>query len=140
MTTQTITDRDLCIVRLPERAPLPAGHSLGAHVSLRDGASGYYLLGPIADAAVRDRGLDLVIVERPDYEPMDSMEVLVTIAETAGMMGWPPSDARLRSLRAEAVEHGDEEQVALCDRALDGDREAEAACCEALDAAAAMID
>ena len=35
-----------------------------------------------------------------------------------------PSTETLEALRREAGEHGDPEQVDLCDRALDGDRDA----------------
>lgn len=43
----------------------------------------------------------------------------------------------IRDLRTEAAAAGDSEQVALCDRALDGDQDALAECYRVIDAAAA---
>lgn len=47
---------------------------------------------------------------------------------------------QLEALQAEAAEHGDEEQVALCARALNGDTDAQGACLRVLADAAAMDD
>ncbi len=46
----------------------------------------------------------------------------------------------IRTLRSEAASAGDSEQVAICDRALDGDQDALAECYRVIDAAAAMAD
>lgn len=47
---------------------------------------------------------------------------------------------QIQALRADAAEHGDEEQVELCDRALAGDDVAWCACEDAIRAAMAMDD
>ena len=45
---------------------------------------------------------------------------------------------RIEALRSEAAAHGDIEQVALCDRAIDGDVDALVSCIEVLETAAAQ--
>lgn len=44
----------------------------------------------------------------------------------------------IHTLRTEAASTGDSEQVAICDRALDGDQDALSECYRVIDAAAAM--
>ena len=46
----------------------------------------------------------------------------------------------IRDLRTEAATAGESEQVALCDRALDGDQDALAECYRVIGAAAAVAD
>lgn len=49
------------------------------------------------------------------------------------------TDDRIKELRYEAGRHGDYEQVAICDRALEGDEAAIAECVRVTDAAADQI-
>jgi len=50
------------------------------------------------------------------------------------------TDTQIITLRIEAAQAGDEAQVALCDRALEGDDEARAECARTIAAAEAMAD
>ncbi len=50
------------------------------------------------------------------------------------------TDAQIEALRTEAGAAGDADQVAICDRALDGDSEARELCAKALADAAAQDD
>lgn len=50
------------------------------------------------------------------------------------------TDEQIEALRLEAVTAGDDEQEALCRRALGGDVAARQACLEAIQAAEAMAD
>lgn len=61
-------------------------------------------------------------------------QALVSLAEVT------VTNDDIRQLRAEAAAHGDTDQVALCDRALGGDREAAGACVEAIRDAEAQAD
>ena len=76
-------------------------------------------------------------------------EAGAALAETAGLRVdadaygaayLPELDEQIEALQAEAAEHGDEEQVALCARALNGDTDAQGACLRVLADAAAMDD
>jgi hypothetical protein len=48
--------------------------------------------------------------------------------------------AQIRALRTEAAQAGDQAQVEICDRALDGDEAAVAECARVIAAAQAMAD
>ena len=50
----------------------------------------------------------------------------------------PVTDTQIEQLRTEAATAGDLEQVALCDRALDGDASARERCERAIEAARAQ--
>lgn len=50
------------------------------------------------------------------------------------------TDSQIRNLRTEAATAGDAEQVAICDRALDGDEAAIRECERVIRAAQAMAD
>ena len=50
------------------------------------------------------------------------------------------TNEQIKTLRQEAAQAGDDAQVAICDRALDGDEQALAVCAEVIADARAMAD
>lgn len=52
----------------------------------------------------------------------------------------PLTNARIRALATEAGAHGDQEMVAICERALDGDADARRECARVMADAAAQAD
>lgn len=50
------------------------------------------------------------------------------------------TEDQITELRTEAGEHGDLDMVAICDRAIDGDRTARERCAEVISDALAMND
>lgn len=109
---------------LPPFTPLPRGYHWGAHV----GDSTYWLVRDCDYAAIRAQF-------RPDLDDMVPLDVQGVIEEVM-----PPVVTRkdIAALASEAGEAGDEDQVALCHAALEGDSDAWDKCRRAIHNAHAM--